>query len=152
FRIFPSPGGGTAALQGLTLAVDPGEIVVALGPSGCGKTTLLRAVAGLETLSAGTAHVLGVELGRAGRRARAAFPAERPGLLDQHCPRSLAPDLPCRDTVGLQLRLLGRDAREAERAADELLERVGLGDRGGARPGELSGGEQQRVAVCAALA
>jgi ABC-type lipoprotein export system ATPase subunit len=152
FRIFPSPGGGTAALQGLTLAVEPGEIVVALGPSGCGKTTLLRAVAGLETLSAGTAHVLGTELGRAGRRARAAFRAERLGLLDQHYARSLSPDITCRETVGLQLRLLGRDAHEAGRAADELLDRVGLGDRGGARPGELSGGEQQRVAVCAALA
>ena len=152
FRIFPSPAGGTAALQGLTLAVAQDEIVVALGPSGSGKTTLLRAVAGLERLSAGTAEVLGTDLGRQSNREIAAFRAEQVGLLDQHYARSLSPDLTCRQTVALQLRLLGRDASTSERAADELLERVGLRDRATPRPVELSGGEQQRVAVCAALA
>src|SRR5206468_12497452 len=66
--------------------------------------------------------------------------------------RWLPPDLTCRDTVALQLRLLGRNASSSGTAADELLERVGLRSRGDARPFELSGGEQQRVAVCAALA
>jgi ABC-type lipoprotein export system ATPase subunit len=152
FRIFPSPAGGTAALQGLTLSVEQGEMVVALGPSGSGKTTLLRTVAGLERLSAGRAQVLGCDLGRLSAREIAAFRAEQVGLLDQHYARSLSPDLTCRQTVALQLRLLGRDASTSERAADELLERVGLRDRASARPAELSGGEQQRVAVCAALA
>ena len=152
FRIFVSPAGGAAALQGLTLVIEPGEIVVALGPSGSGKTTLLRAIAGLERLSAGTVHVLGHDLGRTGDQARKAFRARRLGLLDQHYARSLSPDLSCRDSVVLQLRLLGRSAASSRRAGDELLERVGLASRGGARPAELSGGEQQRVAVCAALA
>jgi ABC-type lipoprotein export system ATPase subunit len=152
FRIFPSPAGGTPALQGLTLSVERDEIVVALGPSGSGKTTLLRAVAGLERLSAGSALVLGTDLGRQSNREIAAFRAERVGLLDQHYARSLSPDLTCRQTVALQLRLLGRDASTSERAADELLDRVGLRDRAAALPAELSGGEQQRVAVCAALA
>ncbi|HMJ00206.1 MAG TPA: ATP-binding cassette domain-containing protein [Gaiellaceae bacterium] len=152
FRIFPSSAGGTPALQGLTLAVEEGEIVVALGPSGSGKTTLLRAVGGLEWLSAGSATVLGTDLGRASGRALSAFRAERVGLLDQHYARSLSPDLTCRQTVTLQLRLLGRDAASSRRAADELMDRVGLQGRGDARPAELSGGEQQRVAVCASLA
>jgi ABC-type lipoprotein export system ATPase subunit len=152
FRIFTSSTGGTAALQGLTLTVEQGEIVVALGPSGSGKTTLLRTVGGFERLSAGTALVLGRDLGQSGGRATATFRAERLGLLDQHYARSLSPDLTCRQTVGLQLHLLGRSASSSRRAAEELLERVGLRSRGGARPSELSGGEQQRVAVCAALA
>src|SRR5207237_824431 len=66
--------------------------------------------------------------------------------------RPLPDDLTCRQTVALQLELLGHDPREAGRAADNLLERVGLADRAGDRPGSLSGGEQQRVAVCAAVA
>jgi ABC-type lipoprotein export system ATPase subunit len=152
FRIFPTQAGGTAALQGLSLAVAEGEVVVALGASGSGKTTLLRSVAGLDRLSSGTARVLGLDLTRTSTRQAAAFRAERLGLLDQHYARSLSPDLTCGATVALQLRLLGRDAGSSRRAADELLDRVGLGGRGGAKPAELSGGEQQRVAVCAALA
>ena len=59
FRIYDSGGGGTVALQGLTLAVEEGEIVVVFGPSGSGKSTLMRVLSGLELLSAGTARVLG---------------------------------------------------------------------------------------------
>jgi ABC-type lipoprotein export system ATPase subunit len=152
FRIFASAAGGTAALQGLTLAVEQGEVVVALGTSGSGKTTLLRTVAGLERLSAGTARVLGRDLGGADRRAAATFCAARLGVLDQHYARSLSPDLSCADTVALQLRLRGGGRAASRSTAEELLERVGLGGRGQSRPAELSGGEQQRVAVCAALA
>ena len=116
FRIFTSSTGGTAALQGLTLTVEQGEIVVALGPSGSGKTTLLRTVGGFERLSAGTARVLGRDLGQSGGRATATFRAERLGLLDQHYARSLSPDLTCGQAVALQLRLLGRSASSSRRA------------------------------------
>jgi ABC-type lipoprotein export system ATPase subunit len=148
FRIYESAAGGSVALQGLNLTVEPGEIVVVLGPSGSGKTTLLRVLSGLERLSAGGGSVLGTEL----RDVDDAFRARNLGLLDQHYARALSADLTCRQTVALQLELLGHDPREAARAAESLLERVGLADRADDRPGSLSGGEQQRVAVCAAVA
>ena len=148
FRIFESAAGGSVALQGLNLTVEPGEIVVVLGPSGSGKTTLLRVLSGLERLSAGGGSVLGTEL----RDVDDAFRARHLGLLDQHYARALSADLTCRQTVALQLELLGHDPRRAGRAAENLLEQVGLADRAGDRPGSLSGGEQQRVAVCAAVA
>jgi ABC-type lipoprotein export system ATPase subunit len=152
FRIFDSPEGATVALQGLELGVDEGELVVVLGPSGAGKTTLLRVVAGLDRPSAGTARVLGVEPARLSPRGAAAFRATNLAFLDQHYSRSLSPDLTCRETIGLRLGLLGLPERVRDRRADELLERVALRDRTNDRPASLSGGEQQRVAVCAALA
>ena len=152
FVVFDSSAGGTVALHGLTLEVEQGEIVVVLGPSGSGKTTLLRVIAGFERLSAGAVDVLGTDVSRLEPRAAAAYRASSLGLLDQHYARSLSPDLTCRQTVALQLELLGRAAAESRRVADTLLERVGLADRAGDLPGTLSGGEQQRVAVCAAVA
>jgi ABC-type lipoprotein export system ATPase subunit len=152
FRIYDSGGGGTVALQGLTLAVEEGEIVVVFGPSGSGKSTLMRVLSGLEPLSAGTARVLGTEVSRIGPTAAAAFRARSLGLLDQHYARSLSPDLTCRQTVALQLELLGHGPAESRGAAMSLLEHVGIADRAEERPATLSGGEQQRVAVCAAVA
>jgi ABC-type lipoprotein export system ATPase subunit len=152
FRIFDSGVRASVALQGLSLVVEPGEIVVALGPSGSGKTTLLRVVAGFERLSAGSVDVLGTDLGRLAPRTIGAFRAEHIGFLDQHYSRALSPDLSCRNNVALQLHLLGQEHSEAGRVADELLDRVGLSDRRDDRPHDLSGGEQQRVAVCAVVA
>jgi ABC-type lipoprotein export system ATPase subunit len=152
FRIHRSGGATSVALQGLTLQVEEGEIVVVLGPSGSGKTTLLRTVGGFDTLSAGTARVLGTDVGALGPGAAARFRAENLGLLDQHYARALSPDLACVHSVALGLELLGTPRGEARDAAAALLGRVGLGDRLNARPGSLSGGEQQRVALCAALA
>ncbi len=152
FRIHRLGGATSVALQGLSLQVEEGEVVVVLGPSGSGKTTLLRTIAGFDTLSAGVARVLGTDVGALGPGAAARFRARNLGLLDQHYARALSPDLSCVHTVGLGLELLGTPGRDARRAGAALLERVGLGDRLAARPGSLSGGEQQRVALCAALA
>lgn len=152
FRIYPSDAGGTVALEGLDLEIETGEIVVALGPSGAGKSTLLRVLAGLESLSAGQARVFGTDLGRLDRAGAAAFRAAHVGLLDQHYARALSPDLTCRHTVALQLDLLGAAPDDSRAVADGLLDRVGLLDRRDDPPTHLSGGEQQRVAVCAAVA
>jgi len=129
FRIHRSPGGTAVALQGLSLEVDEGEIVVVLGPSGSGKTTLLRVVAGFDTLSAGTAHVLGEDVGRLSPGALARFRAANLGVLDQHYARALSPDLSSVQTVALGPELVGSPRPKARDAAAKLLERVGLGDR-----------------------
>ena len=123
-----------------------------LGPSGSGKSTLLRILAGLERPSAGSVQVLGEDLGKLDGRGLSRYRATRLGFVEQHYSRALDPDLTARQIVGLQLGLRGATARDRDRRADELLERVGLLDRRDALPRELSGGEQQRVAVCAALA
>ena len=152
FRIFSSAGGATAALQGLDLTVERGELVVALGPSGSGKTTLLRVVGGLERLSAGSVRVFDVDLDRLRSKSLATFRAANVGFLEQHYSRALSPGLSCRETVALQLELLGWEPRASRAVADELLERVELADRRNEEPLTLSGGEQQRVALCAAIA
>ena len=152
FRVYPAPEGGVVALQGLTLEVQEGEVCVVLGPSGSGKSSLLRMLAALDTPTAGSVRVLGRDLSRLGRRGRAAYRAEVLGYADQHYWRALAPELGVRELVGMQLGLAGVPRHDRFGRAGELLQRVGLLDRADAHPTELSGGEQQRVAVCAALA
>jgi len=152
FRIHLAGEQGAVALQGLTLQVRRRERCVILGPSGSGKSTLLRIAAGFDRPSAGVARTLGVDLGRLSRRRVAAFQAEHLGFLDQHYARSLSPALTCAQNVELPLGLAGATARETRRRALELLGRVGLEDRADDLPATLSGGEQQRVAVCASLA
>ena len=152
FRVYPSAEGGVAALQGLSLTVRRGELCVVLGPSGSGKSTLLRIVAGFDKPSAGSVRVAGVDVARLGAWEAGRFRSRAIGYADQHYWRALAGELTARELVGVQLGLAGeaRDRRDAR--AGELLERVGLGARRDAHPRELSGGEQQRVALCAALA
>jgi ABC-type lipoprotein export system ATPase subunit len=152
FRVYSSPEGHAAALQGLSLTVQEKEVLVVLGPSGSGKSTLLRVLAGLERPSAGTAEVFDVDLGRLSARRLAEYRSGATGYVEQHYSRSLDPDLTARELVGVQLGLAGAGRDERARRADELLERVGLEEKRRSRPAELSGGEQQRIAVCAALA
>ena len=152
FRVYSSPEGEAAALQGLSLRVEEGEVVSVLGPSGSGKTTLLRILAGLDRPSAGRVRVHGVDVGRLSPRRLSTYRSELLGYVEQHYARALAPELTARELVALRLGLAGVARRERLVRADALLERVGLLGRRAALPHELSGGEQQRVAVCAALA
>jgi ABC-type lipoprotein export system ATPase subunit len=152
FRVFSGPEGEAAALQGLTLAVEEGEVLVVLGPSGSGKSTLLRILGGLELPSAGSVHVLGTDVTKLRGRRLGEFRSKLLGFVEQHYSRALDPNLTARELVALQLGLAGFPEGPRLDRADSLLERVGLAERRDARPSDLSGGEQQRVAVCAALA
>jgi len=149
FRVHSTPEGDAAALQGLTLGVAEGEILTVLGPSGAGKTSFLRILAGLDVPSAGTVRVFGRNLRSLGRGDRARYRTDVVGYLDQHYDRALAPELTVVELVGLRLRADGAEWRPR---AEALLERVGLAAKLDSRPGELSGGEQQRVAIAAAAA
>ncbi len=150
FRIYGD--GNAVALQGLTMTVQPGEIVVVFGPSGSGKSTLLRILARLDMPSAGTVTVFGEDLRELRRASLREYRSRVLGYLDQHYSRALAPELTARELVALQPALLGLERAERVKRADELLERIGLGARANAHPHELSGGEQQRVALAAAIA
>ncbi len=152
FRVYGSAEGGVAALQGLTMTVQQGELCVVLGPSGSGKSTLLRIVAGFDRPSAGSVTVAGTDVSMLGRWQAAGFRSRSIGYADQHYWRALAGELTARELVGVQLGLAGEPRSRRDARADELLSRVGLADRRDAHPRELSGGEQQRIALCAALA
>jgi ABC-type lipoprotein export system ATPase subunit len=152
FRVHSTPEGDAAALQGLSLRVADGEVLTVLGPSGSGKSTLLRLLAGLERPSAGAVRVYGEDVGKLPARRLARYRSTLLGYADQHYARALAPELTARELVSLQLGLRGEPRGERDARADELLERVGLAAKRDRRPAELSGGEQQRVALCAALA
>jgi ABC-type lipoprotein export system ATPase subunit len=152
FRVYSTPEGDAAALQGLSLAVREHEVLTVLGPSGSGKSTLLRLVAGLERPSAGAVHVFGKDVAKLTGHRLAIYRTSTLGYADQHYSRSLAQELSARELVAVQLGLAGMARRSRDARADELLERVGLAGKRERRPSELSGGEQQRVAVCAALA
>jgi putative ABC transport system ATP-binding protein len=147
YRFFHAGDEETLALQGVSLAVAPGELVAVVGPSGSGKSTLLACLAGLDEPDGGTVWVAGERLSRRPEPDRAALRARRIGLLFQSA--NLLEHL----TVGQNVLLARRAARNAApgRAA-ALLEALGLAGRSGARPAELSGGEVARAGLAVALA
>ncbi|MEU2337439.1 ABC transporter ATP-binding protein [Streptomyces sp. NPDC013172] len=144
FRGLRRAFGATVALDGLDLTVRPGEFLALLGPSGCGKTTALRMLAGFEHPDSGAVLVDGEDVTRVPAHRRDA------GMVFQSY--SLFPHLDAVDNVAFGLRM--RKVRTGERRARaaELLELVGLGDKGERFPHQLSGGQQQRIALARALA
>ncbi|MEO6628448.1 MAG: ATP-binding cassette domain-containing protein [Aquihabitans sp.] len=136
-------------LDRLTFEADDGEFVVLIGPSGCGKTTLLSCLAGLLTPTSGSIWFRGVEISGLSGRALASHRRDTVGIVFQAF--NLIASLTARGNVVAPMRLAGISRRAAGERADELLGRVGLGDRAHHRPGSLSGGQQQRVAIARAL-
>ncbi|MCP9619070.1 ABC transporter ATP-binding protein [Nocardia otitidiscaviarum] len=137
------------ALRDLDLTVSAGEFVIVTGPSGAGKSTLLHVAGGLDAPDSGTVTVRGEDIWALSATARSAFRRRSLGFVFQFF--NLVPMLDAVENVSLPLVLDGVPARTADARARELLERVGLGDRARHRPGELSGGQMQRVSVARAM-
>jgi putative ABC transport system ATP-binding protein len=142
-RTYRSGGRDLTVLKDITFSLEPGAFLAILGPSGSGKTTLLGLLAGLDRPSAGTVYLDGQELGSLSEDERARLRGEKIGFVFQAF--QLIPTLTAQENVQVPLELRG-DAHAALRAR-ELLERVGLDGRGHHYPAQLSGGEQQRVAL-----
>ena len=140
------------ALQGLDLVVQQGEFIAIVGASGSGKSTLLGVLAGLVSPTAGAARVGGHDLLELSVRDRTRFRRHEVGFVWQQTAKNLVPYLTAEENVALPMRLSGRPRRARAAYARELLDRVGLADRYAHRPDQLSGGEQQRVAIATALA
>lgn len=140
------------ALQGLDLTVADGEFVAVVGASGSGKSTLLNILGGLDTPSAGMASVAGFDLLNMGSHARTAYRRNVIGFVWQQTGRNLLPYLTARENVEMPMTLNGVSAKLRRSRALDLLEQVGLSDRGDHKPAEMSGGEQQRVAIATAIA
>jgi putative ABC transport system ATP-binding protein len=138
------------ALADLSLTVNRGEMVAVMGPSGSGKTTLLNCLSGLDDIDGGRVLVDGQDLFRMSDAARTTHRAKAMGFIFQSF--NLIPVFTAVENVELPLLLAGTPANQARKRAMEMLGRVGLGQRTGHRPNELSGGEQQRVTVARALA
>ncbi len=147
-RVYQEADVETIALRGIHLRVAAGEFVAIMGRSGSGKSTLLQLLAGSDRPTAGRVVVDGIDLSRASEDQRASLRGSHVGIIFQS--QNLVPFLSLAENVVLAARLAGRPV--ATRAAIDILARVGLADRAGHRPSQLSGGEQQRGALAAVLA
>jgi predicted ABC-type transport system involved in lysophospholipase L1 biosynthesis ATPase subunit len=148
-RTYGHPTAPVHALRGVTFSIRTGERVALLGKSGSGKSTLLNLLGGLDEPSSGTVAVCGRELTRLGPRELARHRLETVGMIFQSF--NLIPSRTALENVVLPLVFAGRPPRQRRESARRSLEAVGLGARLDHRPSELSGGEQQRVAVARAL-
>jgi putative ABC transport system ATP-binding protein len=149
-KTYRTDAGEVRALRGLDLSVGAGELVAVTGPSGSGKTTLLNCLSGIDEVDAGRILLEGHDLAAMTDAQRTDHRARRMGFVFQAY--NLIPVLSAVENVELPVLLAGGTPREGRARALEVLDRVGLGARAQHRPSELSGGEQQRVAVARALA
>jgi putative ABC transport system ATP-binding protein len=140
----------TQALRGVNLTIDSGEFMALVGPSGSGKTTLLQLLGCLDRPTSGRVIINGKDVSQLNRDQRADMRRGTIGFIFQFF--ALIPTLTAYENIEMPLLLNGHSASERRARVTELLETVGLGDRGSSRPDQLSGGQQQRVAIARALA
>ena len=146
-----SYGQGVRALDGVTLEVNSGEVLVVMGPSGSGKSTLIRTFNGLETLDGGALDVLGVPLDATHGERQVRAIRKRVGMVFQQF--NLFPHLSILDNITLApIKVQKRAKADAEQRAIELLDQMGIREQARKYPAQLSGGQQQRVAIARALA
>jgi putative ABC transport system ATP-binding protein len=142
--------GPTVALCGATLQIEPGEVVALMGPSGSGKSTLLHCLAGILEPDSGAVSIAGQLLADMSERERSALRLRTMGFVFQY--GDMVPELTLAENVALPLQLTGTRYKDADRAARDMLRRLGLTDEeAGRRAGAVSGGQAQRAAVARAL-
>jgi len=149
-RTYDTATGGLTVLKGVDLDVMPGEVVGLIGPSGSGKSSLLHAAGLLERPTSGEIRIDGADVGGLDERARTHIRLASIGFVYQF--HHLLAEFDARDNVALPLRIAGVGTAEARERASEVLTALGLGERLTHQPAQMSGGEQQRVAVARALA
>lgn len=140
----------TVALAGVDLSLSSGEMTLLKGPSGSGKSTLVAALGGLQRPDAGQVQANGCNLWSLSRRRVDAFRREQCGFVFQSV--ALFPSLTACQQIRLPLQYLGFSAKRSAKLAERMLEEVGLAGRRNARPAQMSGGENQRVAIARMLA
>jgi putative ABC transport system ATP-binding protein len=148
-KVYDTAAARIVALKSLSWEVGEGEAVALMGPSGCGKTTVLNLLGGMDRPSGGAIWVDGSDVATMGERALEQYRLRKIGFVFQFF--NLIPSLSAIENLELPMLIAGTPPDERRRRAEELLETVGLREKGFKRPEELSGGEQQRVAVCIAL-
>ena len=149
-RSFGEGAAQVRAVRGIDLELHAGERLLVMGPSGSGKSTLVSMLGALLTPTAGQVELDGLDLYAKSDSERAHLRLRRLGFIFQSF--NLLSALTAQENVEVPLRLAGGSASDARDRASELLERLGLGERGSHRPRDLSGGEKQRVAIARALA
>lgn len=149
-KVYGSGDAAVHAVRDATLTVREREILAIIGPSGSGKTTLLSMAGCLLKPTAGRIEILGQDVTRLGELRLSGFRLRHVGFVFQSF--NLLPSLSARENIEIALNLAGHSGRDAWRRASELLDLLGLSHRHNNRPGDLSAGEQQRLAVARALA
>jgi lipoprotein-releasing system ATP-binding protein len=148
-KAYTAPSGALTVLRQLDLSIERGEMVAIVGASGVGKSTLLHVLGGLDAFEAGTVRIGDAHIERMSDDERVAFRNAQVGFVFQF--HHLLPEFSAIENVEMPLFLAGVGAAERRARAEQILTRVGLAARLAHRPGALSGGEQQRVAVARAL-